>query len=86
MAAQPFSPFEASDGSRPEHVPDFFVRMVNVAAVVVDVRPDTRIGVMDAEKFAATAELCAWHGSAYRRVGEMPVQMWSGWMPSATGR
>jgi hypothetical protein len=30
------------------------------------------MGVMDAEKFAATAELCAWHGWAYRRVAEMP--------------
>jgi hypothetical protein len=77
VAAQPFSlSFELSDGSRREHVPDFFVRMVNGAAAVVDVRPDNLIGVMDAAKFVATAELCTWHGWAYRRVGEMP----SPWM------
>jgi hypothetical protein len=35
---------------------------------VVDVRPDNLIAVMDEEKFAATAELCAWHGWAYRRA------------------
>jgi hypothetical protein len=77
VAAQPFSlSFEASDGSRREHVPDFFVRMTTGAVVVVDVRPDNLIGAMDEEKFAATAELCAWHGWVYRRVGEMP----SPWM------
>jgi hypothetical protein len=73
VAAQPFSlSFQASDGCQREHVPDFFVRMVNGAAVVVDVRPDNLIGVVDKERFSATAQLCTWHNWTYRRVGEMP--------------
>jgi hypothetical protein len=73
VAAQPFSlSFQASDGCQREHVPDFFVRMVNGASVVVDVRPDNLIGVVDVEKFVATAQLCAQHGWTYRRVGEIP--------------
>jgi hypothetical protein len=77
VAAQPFGlSFEGSDGSEHEHVPDFFVRMTSGAAVVVDVRPDNLIAALDAEKFNVTAELCAWHGWTYRRVGEMP----SRWM------
>jgi hypothetical protein len=77
VAAQPFVlSFGASDGSWREHVPDFFVRMASGAAVVVDVRPDDLIDDLDAEKFDATAQLCAWHGWTYRRVGEMP----SPWM------
>lgn len=77
VTAQPFVlSFEASDGSLREHVPDFFVRTSSGVAVVVDVRPDNLIEAVDAEKFDATAELCAWHGWTYRRVGEMP----SPWM------
>ena len=73
MAAQPFGlSFEAADGSRREHVPDFFVRTVGGKAAVVDVRPDNLIDPVDEEKFAAAAELCGVHGWSYWRVGQMP--------------
>jgi len=45
------------------------------AAVVIDVRPDQRIGDRDAAVFAATARFCAQVGWEYRRVGELdPVR------------
>jgi len=43
--------------------------------VVIDVRPDQRIGDRDAAVFAATAWFCAQVGREYQRVGELdPVR------------
>jgi len=73
VAGQPFTlRFVASDGTDREHTPDFFVRMGDGAAVVIDVRPDGLIDAIDQEKFDATAALCCLHGWQYRRVGELP--------------
>lgn len=48
-----------SDGNRHRrHVPDYFARLSNGSAVVIDVRPDERIGADDAGVFAATERAC----------------------------
>lgn len=73
IAAQPFGfRFVNADGADRGHTPDFFVRMVDGSAVVVDVRPDTLIDTDDQEKFDVTAAVCRLAGWAYRRVGELP--------------
>jgi hypothetical protein len=53
------------------HAPDFFVRRRDGTAVVVDVRPDARIGSDDAVKFAATARACEAVGWGFERVGAL---------------
>ena len=55
------------------HVPDYFVRRANGAAVVVDVRPDSLVAPADQEVFDATAKLCASVGWEYRRLGSIPA-------------
>lgn len=41
------------------HAPDYFARMSDGSAVVVDVRPADRVKPPDAAKFAMTASACA---------------------------
>lgn len=73
VTEQPFTiVFVDADGGRKEHTPDFFVRSVSGAAIVVDVRPQDLIDATDREKFDVTAELCRRHGWDYRQVGESP--------------
>lgn len=56
MASQPFQLSWAGAGAkRVRHTPDFFVRRADGTGLVVDVRPDERIGPDDAAKFAVTA-------------------------------
>jgi hypothetical protein len=50
-------------------VPDFFARLADGSAVVIDVRPDELVGADDAVVFAATQRACAAVGWGYRRVG-----------------
>lgn len=70
FSSQPFQLLLEGPGSRAvRHVPDFFARLADGTGVVIDVRPDDRIGPKDAAVFAVTGEVCASAGWAYRRVG-----------------
>lgn len=70
MASQPFRlSWTSTDGKRVRHTPDFFVRRADGTGLVVDVRPDERIGPDDAAKFAVTAAACRAVGWDFRRVG-----------------
>ncbi|HYA50136.1 MAG TPA: TnsA-like heteromeric transposase endonuclease subunit, partial [Streptosporangiaceae bacterium] len=53
------------------HAPDYFARRADGTGVVIDVRPDGRIGEKDAAVFAATAQACAQVGWEYQRAGEL---------------
>jgi hypothetical protein len=53
------------------HAPDFFARLEDGTAIVVDVRADDRVGPKDAAVFARTARVCASVGWGYRRVGRL---------------
>jgi hypothetical protein len=77
VAAQPMWLHWAGTGSgRPlRHAADFFARRADGTGVVIDVRPEQRIGERDAAVFAATARFCAQVGWEYERVGELdPVR------------
>ncbi|MFF3431363.1 TnsA-like heteromeric transposase endonuclease subunit [Streptomyces sp. NPDC002602] len=69
LAAQPFRLFWPGSRGRRGHVPDFFARLANGGAVVMDVRPDDRIEPADAEAFAATLRACELAGWGFSRVG-----------------
>ena len=69
LSSQPFWLSWQAEGRIRRHAPDFFVRRADKSGVVVDVRPDERIGPEDAEVFAVTAEACESVGWEYRRVG-----------------
>lgn len=75
IASQPFW-LSWFDGWRVRrHAPDYFARMADGTAMVVDVRADDRIEPKDVEAFAATAAACAEIGWVFRRVGEVsPVR------------
>lgn len=69
IASQPFRiDFKLPDGPR-WHVPDYFARLRNGSALVVDVRPDSRIQDRDRQVFDATDLLCHRLGWTYKRVG-----------------
>ncbi|WP_165977349.1 TnsA-like heteromeric transposase endonuclease subunit [Nonomuraea diastatica] len=79
LAAQPFRSFWPGRRGRRGHVPDLFARLADGGAVVVDVRPEARIGPDDAEAFAATARACELAGWIFRRVGAIdPVLLANG--------
>ena len=69
VSSQPFWLVWAGLPGPRRHVPDFFARLADGSAVVIDVRPDELVGVDDAEVFAATQRACAAVGWGYRRVG-----------------
>lgn len=69
VASQPFSLRWRDDGRIRRHVPDYFVRVRDGGAVVVDVRADDRIEPADAEAFEAAGRACESVGWEYRRVG-----------------
>ena len=72
FSSQPFRLLLGRPGERVlRHVPDFFARQRDGSAVVIDVRPDDRVGPKDAAVFAATASVCASAGWSYRRVGAL---------------
>lgn len=73
MSSQPFRITLPESLPQRTHVPDYFVRRANGSAVVVDVRPDSRVTPSDQEVFDATARLCASVGWGYRRVGDLPA-------------
>jgi hypothetical protein len=69
VASQPFW-LHWHDGRRSRrHAPDFFARLADGTAVVIDVRADDRIGPRDAEAFEVTARACESAGWEFRRVG-----------------
>ncbi|QYB07707.1 TnsA-like heteromeric transposase endonuclease subunit [Rhodococcus sp. USK10] len=73
IAAQPFRLEYPGGGERRRaHTPDFFLRSADGGGVVVDVRPDDRIGPDDVTAFEATARVCDKVGWTYRRIGEQP--------------
>jgi hypothetical protein len=77
VAAQPMwlHWIDAGSGRPRRHAPDYFARRADGTGVVIDVRPDQRIGDKDAAVFAATARFCAQVGWEYQRVGELgPVR------------
>lgn len=55
---------------RRRHVPDYFVRLADGTGVLIDVRPEERVG-KDADVFAATAAACELVGWRYERLGEI---------------
>ena len=70
MASQPFRlSWAGAAGKRVRHTPDFFVRRADSTGLVVDVRPDERIGPDDTEKFTVTAAACRSVGWDFVRVG-----------------
>jgi len=72
VAAQPmWLRWTGEPGRSVRHAPDYFARRADGTGVVIDVRPDQRIGDQDAAVFAATARLCAQVGWEYQRVGEL---------------
>ena len=76
VAAQPmWLHWTTESGRLVRHAPDYFARRADGTGVVIDVRPDQRIGEQDAAVFAATARFCAQVGWEYERVGELdPVR------------
>jgi hypothetical protein len=69
VASQPFWIYWSQGGKTRRHAPDYFLRLRDGRAVVIDVRVDERIADRDAEGFGATARACASVGWEYRRVG-----------------
>jgi hypothetical protein len=69
VSSQPFCLRWAGQPGARRHVPDYFARLADGSAVVIDVRPDELVGADDAEVFAATQRACAVVGWGYRRVG-----------------
>jgi hypothetical protein len=77
VASQPMWLYwtDAGSGRVLRHAPDYFARRADGTGVVIDVRPEQRIGERDAAVFAATARFCAQAGWEYQRVGELdPVR------------
>ncbi len=70
IASQPFwLSWQDEDGRSRRHAPDFFARKANGTGVVIDVRPDDRIPLEDAEVFRMTALACVQAGWEFRRAG-----------------
>ena len=71
IASQPFWLYWTGERGRRRHAPDYFARRADGTGVVIDVRPDDRIGAADAEAFAVTAAACARLDWEFRRAGEI---------------
>ena len=71
VSSQPFCLRWAGQPGGRRHVPDFFARLADGSAVVIDVRLDELVGADDAEVFAAT------RGRAWRWAG---VTAGLGWL------
>jgi hypothetical protein len=72
VSSQPFwLRWRDEEGRSRRHAPDFFARTADGGGVVIDVRPDDRIPVRDAETFAVTGRACAAAGWEYRRAGDL---------------
>jgi hypothetical protein len=60
---------QTASGPR-RHTPDYFARLSDGSGVMIDVRPDARVGA-DAEVFDATAAVCEFVGWRYERLGDI---------------
>ncbi|MBT8227488.1 MAG: TnsA-like heteromeric transposase endonuclease subunit [Dactylosporangium sp.] len=70
VASQPFWLFWANEqGKVRSHAPDYFARLADGGARVVDCRPIERIRSADAVKFARTRTACEQFGWDYQVVG-----------------
>lgn len=70
IASQPFwLHWTTAEGKARSHAPDYFARLADGSAVVIDCRPDDRIKPRDAVAFSATERVCELLGWQYRRVG-----------------
>jgi hypothetical protein len=70
VASQPFWLFWTTElGKSRSHAPDYFARLVDGDALVVECRPIERIKPKDAATFAVTRELCEQVGWRYQVVG-----------------
>jgi hypothetical protein len=86
LSSQPFTlTWRDPAGKKVSHTPDYFARMSDGSAVVVDVRPAKRVKPPDAAKFEMTASACAtvsgWSFRLGDPIGVLPVLfhlMWSG--------
>jgi hypothetical protein len=85
IASQPFWLFwdDEVTGRRRSHAPDYFARLVDGQALMVDCRPAERIKPRDAVAFAATrraCELVGWQYPAGRCAGAgHGAQTCAGW-------
>jgi len=71
VSSQPFwLSWPTASGTR-RHAPDFFARLSDGSALVVDVRADDRVDTDAAEVFAATAHACETVGWQYQRRGAL---------------
>jgi hypothetical protein len=70
IASQPlWLHWRDEDGQGRRHAPDFFARRADGSGLVVNVRPDDRIGARDAAVFQMTALACGQAGWEFRRAG-----------------
>src|SRR5258708_11528191 len=69
FSSQPFWLSWHEDGRTRRHAPDYFARMADGTAAVIDVRADDQIPARDAEVFEVTARACASVDWSYRRAG-----------------
>lgn len=69
VSSQPFRLTWTGRAGARGHVPDFFARLADGSAVVIDVRPDELVGADDAQVFEATRRACTAVGWGYRRAG-----------------
>lgn len=73
IASQPFWLFfTAAEGKRRSHVPDYFARLADGSALVLDCRPADRVRSRDQVAFEATLAACATMGWRYRVVDAPP--------------
>jgi len=73
FSSQPFWLTWSSAGGSRRHAPDFFARLSDGTAVVMDVCAGDRVKPATAEAFAVTAQACESVGWFYRRVGAVDV-------------
>jgi hypothetical protein len=72
VSSQPFTLTWGGGGRTVSHTPDYFARLADGSAVVVDVRPAARVGPGDKVKFEATAAACTRVGNwSFRLVHEL---------------
>jgi hypothetical protein len=83
IASQPFWLFwTTAEGKPRSHAPDFFVRLADGSARVLDVRPAHRIKPCDQATFDATCAACGLMGWDYEVVGA-PARHAAGQRPLA---
>jgi hypothetical protein len=72
VSSHPFTLSWRQDGQAVSHTPDYFARLADGSAVVIDVRPAARVRQRDRMKFDATAAACAQvEGWSFRLVHEI---------------